>query len=122
MLPFEMKKKKKATVRGFELRPIWTAGNKLGAFPQSQLVKLKKKKKLFAFRIEFLLSFSKLYYKNLLIRFISSSHKIIPMGLHFSCGKPKQGLQMLICQGLAQSVLVLSQIGKSLLADLVTIK
>lgn len=52
MLPFEMKKKKKATVRGFELRPIWTAGNKLGAFPQSQLVKLKKKKKNNFLRLE----------------------------------------------------------------------
>ena len=79
------------------------------AFPQSKLAHLKIKQ-MFAFRIGFLLSISMLYYNSLWIGFISSSHKIIPARLYFSGGNPKQGVEVFVCQRLAQSVLVSSQI------------
>lgn len=82
---------------------IWTSCKKLNAFQQSKLanVKEKKIKLVFPFHTEFLL-----YDKGL--RVISFSHKIIPARIHFSCGNSKQCLEMLICQRLAQCVLVSS--------------
>lgn len=86
---------------------LWV--KKHGTLPQSKLVNLKIKH-IFAFRVGFLLSVSVLYYKSLWIRFISSSHKIIPLRLYFSGGNPKQGVEVFICQWVAQGVLVSSQI------------
>lgn len=68
--------------------------NKFGAFSHSQGVNLKNQ--IFAFRTGFSLSVSMLYHSSLWIRWISCSHKSIPMWLHFGGGDPKQGVEMVI--------------------------